>query len=82
MSAKEETHKNMDFGFCRSFMGNCFKSGSGEGKGEKLNFKSCEQMMKQCCAEKDGKFDFEAFRSKIAEYCKGTKKEADGKEKN
>ncbi len=79
MSAKEETHKNMDFGFCRSFMGNCFKSGSAEGKEEKFNFKNCEQMMKQCCAEKDGKFDFETFRSKIAEYCKGPNKAADDK---
>jgi Ca2+-binding EF-hand superfamily protein len=82
MSTKEETHKNMGFGFCHSLMSNCFKSGSEEGKGEKFNFESCEQMMKQFCAAKDGKFDFETFRSKIAKHCKGTNKEEDDKENN
>jgi len=82
MSTKEETRKNMGFGFCHSLMGKCFNPGLEEGKGEKFNFKSCEQMMKQFCAEKDAKFDFETFRSKIAKYCKGTNKESDGKENN
>jgi hypothetical protein len=82
MSAKEETRKNMGFEFCHSLMGKCFKPGSEEGKGEKFNFKSCEQMMKHFCAEKDGKFDFETFRSKIARYCKGTNKESNEKENN
>jgi hypothetical protein len=82
MSTKEEAHKNMGFDFCHYLMGNCFKPGSEEGKGEKFDFKSCEQMMNQFCAKKDGKFDFETFRSKIAEYCKGTNKKADDKENN
>jgi len=82
MSTKEETRKNMGFEFCRSLMGKCFNPGSEEGKGEKVNFKSCEQMMKQFCTEKDGKFDFETFRSKILKYCKGTNKGAEDKENN
>lgn len=82
MSTKEETDKNMGFGFCHSLMSCCFKSGSGEGKGEKFNFKNCEEMMKQFCSAKDGKFDFETFQSKIAKYFKGTNKESDDKENN
>jgi hypothetical protein len=82
MSAKEETSKNMGFEFCHSLMGKCFKPGLKEGRGEEFNFKSCEQMMKQFCAEKERKFDFETFRSKIAKYCKEKNKEADDKENN
>ena len=82
MSTKEETQKNVGFEFCHSLMGKCFKPGPEEKKGEKFNFESCEQMMKQFCAEKDGKFDLETFRSKMAKYCKETNKEADGKENN
>ncbi len=82
MSTKEETDKNMGFEFCHSLMGKCFKPGLEEGKGENFNFKSCEQMMKQFCAEKDGKFDFETLRSKIAKYCRGKNKESDDKGNN
>jgi len=77
MSTKEETQKNMGFEFCYSLMGKCFNPGAEEGKAEKFHFKGCEQMIKQFCAGKDGKFDFEAFRTKIGKYCKGTNKEPD-----
>ena len=82
MSTKEEAYKNKGFEFCHSFMGKCFNPGSEEGKGEKFNFETCEQMMKQFCGAKDGKFDFETFRSKIAKYFKSTNKKSDDKENN
>ncbi len=82
MSTKEEANKSRGFEFCQSFMGKCCNHGSTEEKVGKFDSKSCEQMMKQFCGDKDGKFNFEAFRSKIAEYCKGANKKADGKENN
>lgn len=72
MSAKEETRNNEGFGCCQAFMENCFSAGSAEGKAEKFDFKSCEQMMKQFCAGKDGKFDFETFRLKMEQRFKRT----------
>ena len=82
MSTKEEAYKAKGFEFCHSLMGKCFNPGSEEGKEEKFSFKNCEQMMKQFCVDKDGKFDFETFRSKMAKYCKGTNKESDNKGNN
>jgi hypothetical protein len=82
MSTKEGAQKNVGFEFCHSLMGKCLKPGTEEGKGEKFTFKGCEQMMQKFCAEKDGKFDFEKFRSKIANCCKRKNKEQDDKENN
>jgi hypothetical protein len=33
-------------------------------------------MMKKFCGGKDGKFDFEACRSKMEQFCKSMKKES------
>jgi hypothetical protein len=82
MSAKEEARNYDGFRFCRSFMGKCCTPGSAEEKAKKFEFKGCEQMMKQFCTSKDEKFDFEAFRSKIAKFFKSTNKETDNKENN
>ncbi|MCE5211668.1 MAG: hypothetical protein LLG40_08945 [Deltaproteobacteria bacterium] len=71
MSTQEEANKSKGFEFCQSFMNKCCNPGAAEEKGEKADFKSCEQMMKQFCGTKDGKFDFEACMSKMAQCCKG-----------
>jgi hypothetical protein len=70
IAAKEETRSNDGLGFCQSFMAQCCSPGSAEEeKKEKFYFKSCEPMMKQFCAGKDGTFDFDTFRSKAEQFC-------------
>lgn len=78
MTIKEEALNNYGFGFCRSFMSKCFNPGSREDKAEKFDFKTCEEMMKQFGAGNAGRFDLEAFRSKVEQCCK----RAEGKEKS
>ncbi len=75
MSTQEETNKSMGMGCCQSMMDKCFNANSKEGKAA-FNFKDCEQMMKQFCGAKDGKFDFEACLSKMGQFCKSMKKES------
>ena len=82
MSTKEEAIKSKGFEFCHSIMGKCFNPGSAEGKTEKFDFKSCEEMMQKFCGAKDGKFDFEACRSKMEQCCKGMNEKSNDKENN
>jgi len=39
-------------------------------------------MMKKLCDAKDGKFDFEACRSKMEQFCKKTNEKSNNKENN
>jgi len=70
MSAQEEMPDLKGFECCHSLMDQFCNPGSGEEKDVKIDAKSCEQMMKQFCAGKDGKFDFETFRSKTEQFCR------------
>ena len=60
-----------NFECCQDFMAKCFNPGTEEKKGEKLNFESCQQMMKQFFPTKDGKFDCETMRSQMEQCCQG-----------
>ena len=82
MSTKEEKRNHEGFGFCQSFMSKCCTPESAEEKAVKFDFKCCEQMMQQFCDAKDGKFDFEKFRSKIEQYFKSANEKTNDKEKN
>ena len=76
MSTQEEAIKGKGFDFCKSFMDKCCNSGATGEKAGKIDFKSCEEMMKKFCGGKDGEFNFEACRSKMEQFCKSTKKES------
>ena len=80
MSGKEEKCESKGFEFCRSFMGKCCSPAAGEERGGLFNFEKCAKMMEGCCSNKDGKFDFEAFRSEIAKHFKSGDKESAKKE--
>jgi hypothetical protein len=75
MSAKEEAIKGKGFEFCQSIMGKCCSGSAGENAG-KFDFKNCGEIMKKFCGGKEGKFDLEAFRSKMEQFCKSMKKES------
>jgi len=76
MSTKEEAVKSKGFEFCQSFMDTCCNTGSAGEKAGKIDFKSCEEMMKKFCGVKDGKFDFDTCCSKMQQFCKSTQKES------
>ena len=82
MSTQEESGRNKGFEFCQSFMNQCCNPGPAEEKGERPDFKSCEQMIKQFCETKDGKFDFEACMSKMAQCCKDMNEKSNEKVNN
>ena len=82
MSTKEEAIKSKAVEFCQSFMDKCCNPGSAEEKAGKFDFKSYEEMMKKFCGAKDGKFYFEACRSKMDQCFKGMNEKSNNKENN
>ena len=69
MSTGNEAQGKSGLGDFSSMMAHCC-GGAQEGRGQKFDFTICGQMMKQFCADKDGKMDFDSCRAKMASIFK------------
>ena len=62
---------------CASMMEKCCNPKAMEGHEAKINFKTCEQMMKNFFADKNVKAEMEACCSKIQKYWQEKKESTD-----